>query len=266
MLIRAAGYSVLKKLSSLFVLQIRAQNTKQALISLNFFIPAPTDKKATGGYTFSNAIRKFGYTCGLKKRAVSEFQLYFGLGKDHILDYAQGYDHILFVVALCAIYQLRDWKQVLILVTAFTIGHSITLALATLNLIPVNVELIEFLIPVTIFITAATNIARKEQSYGGSVVQINYVFALGFGLIHGMGFSNYLRSILGRDENIISQLLAFNLGLEFGQIIIVVIFLLAGFILVDLFGVNRRDWRIAISSAVAGMAILLMKEKVFWLD
>ena len=195
---------------------------------------------------------------------MSEFQLYFGLGQDHILDYANGYDHILFVIALCAVYQLRDWKHVLILVTAFTIGHSITLALATLGLIPVNVELIEFLIPVTIFITAASNLFKKEDLLSGRAVQINYLYAVGFGLIHGMGFSNYLRSILGKDKNIITQLLAFNLGLELGQIIIVAIFLFAGFLFVDLFGVSRRDWKMVISAAVAGMAILLIKEKIFW--
>ena len=197
---------------------------------------------------------------------MSEFQLYFGLGKDHILDYANGYDHILFVIALCALYQMRDWKQVLILVTAFTLGHSITLALATLRLIPVNVELIEFLIPITIFITAVSNIFKGEDPLSGRAVQINYIYASIFGLIHGMGFSNYLRSILGKDESIITQLLAFNLGLEFGQIIIVAIFLFASFILVDLFGVSRRDWKMVISSAVAGMALLLIKEKIYWID
>jgi hypothetical protein len=195
---------------------------------------------------------------------MSQFQLYFGLGKDHILDYAHGYDHILFVIALCALYQLRDWKQVLILVTAFTIGHSITLALSTLNIISVKTELVEFLIPVTIFITAASNIFKKEDSFSGRAIQINYGYAIFFGLIHGLGFSNYLKSILGRGKSIVSQLLAFNLGLEFGQIIIVGIFLVTSFILVDLFGVNRRDWKLVISSAVAGIALILMKDKVFW--
>jgi hypothetical protein len=195
---------------------------------------------------------------------MSQFQLYFGLGKDHILDYANGYDHILFVIALCALYQLRDWKQVLILVTAFTIGHSITLALSTLNIISVKTELVEFLIPVTIFITAASNIFKKEDSFSGRAIQINYGYAIFFGLIHGLGFSNYLKSILGRGKSIVSQLLAFNLGLEFGQIIIVGIFLVTSFILVDLFGVNRRDWKLVISSAVAGIALILMKDKVFW--
>lgn len=195
---------------------------------------------------------------------MSQFELYFILGKDHILDYANGYDHILFVIALCALYQMRDWKRVLVLVTAFTIGHSITLALSTLNIITVKVELIEFLIPVTIFITAASNIFKNEENFSGGTIQLNYYYAAFFGLIHGMGFSNYLKSILGRDKSIISQLFAFNLGLEFGQIIIVAILLIASFILIDLFGVNRRDWKLVISSAVAGIALILIKDKIFW--
>ncbi len=194
---------------------------------------------------------------------MSEFQLYFELGKDHILDYKNGYDHILFVVALCTVYLLRDWKKVLILVTAFTIGHSITLALATLRVISFNQELIEFLIPLTIFISAASNIFRKTE-ISDRTTYINYGYALFFGLIHGLGFSNYLRSILGQDRSIVSQLFAFNLGLEFGQIIIVGIFLIAAFLLVDLFTVNRRDWKLVISSAIAGIALILMRSKIYW--
>lgn len=193
---------------------------------------------------------------------MTEFELYFGLGKDHILD-ANGYDHILFVIVLCILYSIAEWKRVLVLVTAFTLGHSITLALATLEIIKVNSDLIEFLIPVTILITAVSNIFKGEVVSERSL-QLNYVYAAFFGLIHGMGFSTYLRSILGRDENIITQLLAFNLGLELGQIIIVAFFLVIGFLLVDLFGVNRRDWKLVISSAVAGIAILLIKDKIFW--
>jgi hypothetical protein len=195
---------------------------------------------------------------------MSEFRLYFDLGRDHILDYKNGYDHILFVIALCALYTTSDWKRVLILVTAFTIGHSVTLALATLEIIHVNSTWIEFMIPVTIFITAVSNLFKSEASVHNSPMQLNYLYAAFFGLIHGMGFSTFLRSILGREESIITQLLAFNLGLEFGQIIIVVILLLLCFILVDLCGVNRRDWKVVISSAVAGIALMLMKEKAFW--
>lgn len=195
---------------------------------------------------------------------MSEFALYFGLGKDHILDYANGYDHILFVVALCALYLAEDWRKILILVTAFTIGHSITLALSTLQIISVKTELIEFLIPLTIFITAFSNLFRKEDQITRKVVQTNYVYALFFGLIHGLGFSNYLKAILGKDTSIISQLLAFNLGLEFGQIIVVAIFLALGFISVDLAGVSRRDWKMVISSAIAGIALILIKDRIFW--
>lgn len=195
---------------------------------------------------------------------MTEFQLYFSLGKDHILDYANGYDHILFVVALCAMYLIRDWKRILILITAFTVGHSVTLALSTLDIVSLNPELIEFLIPLTIFITATSNLFRKEETQSAFSLQLNYAFALIFGLIHGLGFSNYLKSILGKDESIVTQLLAFNIGLEFGQIIIVVFFLLVAFILVDLFGRSRRDWKIILSSAIAGIAMVLMKDKIFW--
>jgi hypothetical protein len=197
---------------------------------------------------------------------MSEFQLYFGLGKDHILDYKNGYDHILFLVALCALYIGRDWKKILILVTAFTIGHSITLALSTLNIVRVKPELIEFLIPLTIFITASSNLFKNENNLSDSPMQMNYFYASFFGLIHGLGFSNYLRTILGRDKSIITQLFAFNLGLEFGQIIIVVLFMSVCFILVDLFGLNRRDWKMVISSAVAGIALILMKDHMYWID
>lgn len=194
---------------------------------------------------------------------MSEFPLYFGLGRDHILDYVNGYDHILFVLALCAVYLARDWKKILILVTAFTIGHSITLALATLNLISVRTEWIEFLIPLTIFITAISNLFKKEELIDTKNIQMNYFFALFFGLIHGMGFSNYLRAILGKSHEILTPLLAFNLGLEFGQIIVVIFFLLISYILVDWLSVLRRDWKMVLSSAIAGIALILMKERIF---
>lgn len=197
---------------------------------------------------------------------MSEFRLYFSLGKDHILDYVNGYDHILFVIVLCALYVSRDWKKVLILVTAFTIGHSTTLALSTLNVITVKGELVEFLIPLTIFITAVSNLFKSENNISDRPVQMNYFYAAFFGLIHGLGFSNYLRSILRKDESIVTQLFAFNLGLEVGQIIVVVLFMSISFILVDLFGLNRRDWKMVISSAVAGIALILMKNAAYWIE
>lgn len=193
---------------------------------------------------------------------MGQFQLYFQLGIQHILD-LKGFDHILFVVALCAIYVTRDWKKILILVTAFTIGHSITLALATLKLVRVNSDWIEFLIPVTIAVTALSNIFSPKPSSGRGI-QINYVFALFFGLIHGLGFSNYLRSLLGKEASIFQPLLAFNLGLEVGQLVIVTITVVVAGLLVGIVGVNRKDWALVISSIVLGMAVMMMIDTKFW--
>ncbi|MCG8320772.1 MAG: HupE/UreJ family protein [Cytophagales bacterium] len=194
---------------------------------------------------------------------MSSFWLYFQLGIEHILD-INGYDHILFVVALCAIYAIKDWKNVLILVTAFTIGHSITLAMSTFNLIRINGSIIEFLIPVTIFITAISNIARPDQIVYKSKVSVNYAYALFFGLIHGMGFSNYLKGILGRDASIVNQLLAFNLGLELGQIVIVIIYILVSFVFIKIFNVAKNKWSLITSSMIMGIAITMMIETKFW--
>jgi len=193
---------------------------------------------------------------------MSEFGIYLKLGFGHILDIS-GYDHILFVIALCAVYAVSDWKRVLILVTAFTIGHSITLALATVHLIDVNRDLIEFLIPVTIFITSMANLFKKK-SYKPARFQSNYFFAIFFGLIHGLGFSNYLRSLLGKDTTILNQLLAFNIGLELGQIIIVAFFMALSFIFVGIFNVSKRDWNLIVSSGVAAIAITLIIETRIW--
>jgi len=193
---------------------------------------------------------------------MNQFQLYFKLGLQHILD-LQGFDHILFIVALCAIYLLRDWKKILILVTAFTIGHSITLALATMQLVRINSELIEFLIPVTIAITAFFNVVKPKPSNGRGI-QANYLFALFFGLIHGLGFSNYLRSLLGRENSLFEPLLAFNLGLEVGQLVIVTIFLLISSILVGMFGTNRKEFTLVISATVLGMSLMMILDTKFW--
>lgn len=195
---------------------------------------------------------------------MSEFRIFFELGLEHILDYKEGIDHILFVVAICAVYLAKDWKRIIILVTAFTIGHSITLALATLNIIRVNAELIEFLIPLTIMLTCISNFYRREHEIVTRKIHINYILALFFGLIHGLGFSSYLRSLLGKDQSIVSQLFAFNVGLEAGQLVIVAIFLVVSFIFVDLFGIARRDWRIAISAAAGGIAFMLMMAAKYW--
>ncbi|GAB4009100.1 HupE/UreJ family protein [Spirosoma sp. KCTC 42546] len=196
---------------------------------------------------------------------MDDFLIYLRLGFDHITD-PRGYDHILFVVALCAVYTLQQWRQVLILVTAFTIGHSITLALATLQLIHYKTDLIELLIPITILITAITNFffqEPKSKSRSSSTPQLayrswRYGLALTFGLIHGMGFSNYLRSLLGKEADIIQPLLAFNIGLEIGQLVIVSLVLALAYVLIGLGRVSRLRWTLIISGMVAGMALSLI--------
>ena len=186
------------------------------------------------------------------------FRLYLELGIEHIAD-LQGYDHILFVAMLCAVYTFKEWKQVLILVTAFTIGHSLTLALATLNIIRVSNNWVEFMIPVTIFLTALGNMISGKP--GNASARIKYSMALFFGLIHGLGFSNYLRSLLGKQNSIIAPLLAFNVGVELGQIAIVLCIMILTFFMLHLFRVKQRDWILVLAGAGAGIALTLMLER-----
>ncbi|SMC90725.1 HupE/UreJ family protein [Pedobacter nyackensis] len=189
---------------------------------------------------------------------MQDFPLYFQLGWRHILDW-QGYDHILFVIALCGIYTVTDWKKVLILVTAFTVGHSVTLALSIFKVISVNTPLIEFLIPVTILITAVSNIISKKQKPKGQ--KFKYGLALFFGLIHGLGFSNYLKSLLGKSSNITAELFAFNVGLEVGQLLIVVSILTLSFILIWFVKIKRWGWNFFLSSAIFGISFVMAAER-----
>ncbi len=188
------------------------------------------------------------------------FSIYLTLGFEHISD-LNGYDHILFIISLCIVYLLKDWKKVLILVTAFTIGHSVTLALATLDYIKVSNDLIEFLIPVTIFISGSSFFFFTDIKSSAKLHKFKYFTALFFGLIHGMGFSNYLKAILGSEENIVMPLFAFNVGLELGQILIVVAYLLIVYLLTELLKVKRREFNLIISGAVLGISLIMMIER-----
>ena len=190
---------------------------------------------------------------------MQDFWLYFELGRDHIADW-KGYDHLLFITALCLRYVFKDWKKVLVLVTAFTIGHSITLALSVLNYVNVSVKWVEFLIPVTIFITALSNVWQKEFQFKTKFPLI-YFFALFFGLIHGLGFSTYLKSLLGKETNIVGELLAFNLGLEFGQILIVAVVLAISWICITLLKFSRREYLLFLSGAIFGLALMMAIER-----
>lgn len=170
---------------------------------------------------------------------MEDFTFYFGLGWQHIVSF-DAIDHILFLLALTAIYLLQNKKQVLILVTAFTIGHSLTFALSTYDIIRLNSKWVEFLIPLTIVLTAGFNFFQKD--FQPKSLRINYLLALSFGLIHGMGFANTIRMMLANSQTIAFPLLSFNLGLEAGQIIIVSVILSLAFIFISKLGFPRKLW------------------------
>ncbi|MBH8568108.1 HupE/UreJ family protein [Microvirga sp. STS02] len=195
----------------------------------------------------------------------SVFQTYLQLGFLHICT-PHAADHLTFLLALCAPYVLADWRRVLALVTSFTVGHSLTLALATLGLVAFKPAIIEALIPVTIIVTALWNLrgaGRLITRRAPMLAAAPNALALGFGLIHGLGFSNYLRALLGPDSRPVEELLAFNIGVELGQILIVSAILLVGAVLLGSLRVARRDWLLTTSGAALGIATVLLLQQLW---
>ncbi len=190
---------------------------------------------------------------------MSDFGFYFSLGWEHIISW-DALDHQLFILALAAIYLLKEWKQVLVLVTAFTIGHSLTLALTIFNVIHFPSNWIEFLIPCTIVLTAISNLFQKN--FTPRSIRINYFLALFFGLIHGMGFANKLRYILAKDQSIGWSLFGFNVGLEAGQIVVVIIVLAISFLFVQLLKVDRMKWVIFTSAAAFSIGMQMALNRI----
>lgn len=189
---------------------------------------------------------------------MNSFSLYFLTGWQHIVS-TEALDHILFITALAAVYLLQDWKKVLILVTAFTIGHSLTLALSVYDVVRFSEKWVEFLIPCTIAITSLFNLRWKKNT--GRQVQLNYFFALFFGLIHGMGFANTIRFMLSKDESIAWPLLSFNIGLEAGQIFIVSIILALSYLLVNVIKVQRTWWILSLSFICLAIAVNMIIDR-----
>ena len=196
---------------------------------------------------------------------LSEFTTYVRLGLSHIAD-LKGYDHIVFLVALTAGFGPRDWRRLLWLVTAFTLGHSITLALATLDLVRVPSRPVEVLIALTIVVAGLFGVVSPRRSAGSDASQATsqrarYAMAGGFGLIHGLGFSSFLRSLLGSEEQIAQPLFAFNVGLEAGQLLIVLAVVAAGAAVCGGLGLARSGWAIGLSlvSALLGLQMLLAR-------
>lgn len=189
---------------------------------------------------------------------MQDFKLYFSLGTEHILSW-DALDHILFVTALCLRYLIHDWKKVVIMVTAFTIGHSLTLALSALNMVNFPARWIEFLVPVTIAITAVSNLLQKNFEFRQPLPVI-YFFALFFGLIHGMAFAGQFKAMEGR-EGLVAHLLAFNIGIELAQLLIVAGVLTAATLLVQLARLPRKIWLYGLSLIIFVFAIKLSIER-----
>jgi len=190
---------------------------------------------------------------------LQDILFYFKLGWEHIIS-ADALDHQLFVLALVAIYTYRNLKQVLILVTAFTIGHSLTLFLSVTDVIRFETKWVEFLIPCTIVFTAISNLFRKDFSLRS--VKINYYLALIFGLIHGMGFANSIRIMLAKDQNIGWGLFGFNVGLEAGQVFLVCIIMAITWFVFNYTHIKRKSWVLFISAAVFGLALKMALERI----
>ena len=191
------------------------------------------------------------------------FPFYLQIGFEHISNLA-GYDHILFLVALCAVYRLEQWRKIIILVTAFTLGHCVTLVLASTDVVSIRSDIIEFLIPVTILLTALQNVINHRAQPSQSQMRRIYFMALFFGFIHGMGFSNYFRALLMGDGSVLIPLLGFNIGIELGQLLVVAIVLSIAFLVMRVLKVQHRDWNLFVSGAAAGMSLMLMAETKFW--
>ena len=195
---------------------------------------------------------------------ISTFTVYLRLGFEHLLD-LRGYDHILFLAVLCAAYSLARWRELLVLVTAFTIGHSVALAVATLRLVRVDTGLVEFLIPVTIVATAVTNLVelRREDPAEHRVAArpLRYGLALVFGVVHGLGFSNFLRLVLGEERSLLVPLLSFNIGLELAQIVVAAGVLLVALVAVRLLSLPQRLWTFLLSALAGGVAAVMVVQR-----
>lgn len=192
---------------------------------------------------------------------MNSFTSYLVLGLQHILN-IQAIDHLLFILSITCVYRVFDIKKLLYLITAFTLGHSVTLALATLKWIRMDANWIEFLIPCTILCSALGNLRFRENKLRTKEMPWgNYALVTGFGLIHGMGFSNYLQSLLGQEASLLTPLFAFNMGLEIGQIIVVAIFLTFSTFLLEVMKSKLRHYVLVISGLIIGLVLPMILER-----
>lgn len=196
---------------------------------------------------------------------MSDFWIYFEVGMRHVLNIFS-YDHVLFLIALSIPYVFKDWKKILLLVSLFTLGHTLALFLSVYEIVVVKVDIIEFLIPITILITAFFHlftVGKTVKNYSISVVGLITLF---FGIIHGLGFATYFKSIIGEtSDSKLFPLLEFATGIEAAQIIVILIALIAAYCVQTLFRFSKRDWALVMSSFVIGVVLPMIIESKIWI-
>ncbi|MFV0542010.1 MAG: HupE/UreJ family protein [Aestuariibaculum sp.] len=183
-------------------------------------------------------------------------------GVNHVLD-INGYDHVLFLMVLTVPYMFKDWKHVFYLVTMFTLGHTVSLVLASYNVVSINSEIVEFLIPITILIVALYNVFTAGKGAQKEKIGILFLSALFFGLIHGLGFAREFKIFLGELESKLLLLLEFALGIEIAQLIIVVAVLILRYVAQAIFRFSKRDWVMVMSAIVVGLVIPMILNSDF---
>ena len=195
---------------------------------------------------------------------MSEFWIYFEIGMRHVLD-IRAYDHVLFLIALTVPYAFKDWKRVLILISIFTLGHTLALLLSVYGVVMVKAHLIEFLIPITIISTAIFHLFTAGKSSKNESISIIGFITLFFGIIHGIGFANYFKTLLsGSASDKLIPLLEFSLGIEAAQITVVFVVLLLSYVVQTFFRFSKHDWTLVMSSFVIGVVLPMIIESPIW--
>ena len=195
---------------------------------------------------------------------MSEFWVYFQIGLHHVLD-IQAYDHVLFLMALVIPFTFKDWKKIILSVTLFTLGHTTALVFSVYKILVVKASFIEFLIPITILLTAIYNLASIGKSNKKGKINWVFLITLFFGIIHGFGFSNYFNTLLGGNSNSkLVPLLEFALGIEAAQLSVVLAVLVLAYIVQTVFKYSRRDWILVGSAFIVGVVLPMIIESEIW--
>nr|WP_315191407.1 HupE/UreJ family protein [uncultured Flavobacterium sp.] len=195
---------------------------------------------------------------------MSDFWIYFQIGLKHVLN-IYAYDHVLFLVALAVPFTFKDWQRIVLLVTLFTVGHTMALLLSVYEIVSIKVNVVEFLIPITIFITALFSLFTAGKSSKKESLNLVFFITLFFGIIHGLGFSNYFKTILGGSANSkLIPLSEFALGIEAAQIIVVFVVLALSYIVQTVFRFSKRDWTLVMSAFIIGVVLPMILESEIW--